>query len=237
VLVEAVGDAPAEHGALVAPQLNGILHQHFFCFRLHMAVDGGPNRIYEQDAVAVAPGAENPFGNSFDTRSTLLRSEAAAGRDTAPGQARRWKITNHMRHNALGDPTAYTLVPGDNVAAASHPSSSFLRRAAFVRHHLWVTRFAPDELFAAGNYPNLHAGGAGLPAWTERDAPLVDEHLVLWYTCGHHHLPRPEDWPVMPVARIGFCLRPTGFFDLNPANDLPAPAAHGRHSSHGECCQ
>ena len=227
VLVEAVGDAPARHGALVAPQLNGILHQHFFCFRLHMAVDGGPNRVYEQEAVPVEPGPGNPFGNSFDTRSTLLATETEAARDTAPHRARRWKVTNHARHNALGDPTAYVLVPGDSVAPAAHPSSSFLRRAGFVRHQLWVTRFDPDELFAAGDYPNLHAGGAGLPEWSRSDAPLTDEDVVLWYTCGHHHLPRPEDWPVMPVASVGFRLCPSGFFDLNPANDLPTPAPHG----------
>jgi primary-amine oxidase len=239
VLVEAIGDQPAKHGALVAPQLNGILHQHFFCFRLHMAVDGGPNRVYEQEAVPVAPGPDNPFGNSFDTRSTLLASEAAAARDTEPRRARRWKVTNDTCRNALGDPTAYVLVPGDSVAPAAHPSSSFLRRAGFVRHQLWVTRYRPGELYAAGDYPNLHAGGAGLPEWSERDDPLTDEDLVLWHTCGHHHLPRPEDWPVMPVARIGFCLRPSGFFDVNPANDLPAPDHRGScaEDGHGSHCR
>ena len=37
----------------------------------------------------------------------------------------------------------------------------------------------------------------------------------------HHHVPRPEDWPVMPVARIGFELKPWGFFDSSPALDVP----------------
>jgi primary-amine oxidase len=223
VLVEAVGSGPSAHGALVAPELNGILHQHFFCFRLHMAIDGGPNRVYELEAAPIPPGPKNPFGNSFDMRSTLLASEAGAARDVEPTRARRWKVVNQARLNALGEPTAYTLVPGETVAAAADESSSFLRRAGFVRHQLWATRFEPSEMFAAGDYPNLHPGGAGLPEWSSRDAALIDEDLVLWYTCGHHHLPRPEDWPVMPVARIGFSLRPTGFFDLNPANDLPAP--------------
>jgi primary-amine oxidase len=42
-------------------------------------------------------------------------------------------------------------------------------------------------------------------------------------TVVHHHIPRPEDWPVMPVATIGFALSPVGFFDHNPALDVPAP--------------
>ena len=32
-------------------------------------------------------------------------------------------------------------------------------------------------------------------------------------------------WPVMPVTRVGFQLRADGFFDGNPALDVP-PAEH-----------
>ena len=44
---------------------------------------------------------------------------------------------------------------------------------------------------------------------------------MLWYTFGAHHVARPEDWPVMPVTHIGFKLKPSGFFDGNPALDMP----------------
>lgn len=37
--------------------------------------------------------------------------------------------------------------------------------------------------------------------------------------------------PVMPVATIGFMLKPAGFFDRNPALDVPRP------SPNGHCCQ
>ena len=49
---------------------------------------------------------------------------------------------------------------------------------------------------------------------------------MVWHTFGPTHFPRPEDWPVMPVARCGFMLKPTGFFDRNPTLDVPPPAAH-----------
>jgi primary-amine oxidase len=49
---------------------------------------------------------------------------------------------------------------------------------------------------------------------------------VLWHTFGPTHVPRPEDWPVMPVARCGFTLKPTGFFGRNPALDVPPPTEH-----------
>ena len=57
--------------------------------------------------------------------------------------------------------------------------------------------------------------------WTAADRPIEDTDVVFWYTFGHTHIPRPEDYPVMPAAYIGFVLKPSGFFDLNPANDLP----------------
>ena len=33
----------------------------------------------------------------------------------------------------------------------------------------------------------------------------------------------------MPVASIGFTLKPSGFFDHNPALDLPASTARACH--------
>ena len=59
--------------------------------------------------------------------------------------------------------------------------------------------------------------------WTARDRVIEKTDLIVWYTMNHHHVPRPEDWPVMPVARIGFELRPVGFFNKNPALDVPPP--------------
>lgn len=53
------------------------------------------------------------------------------------------------------------------------------------------------------------------------DQPLVNEDVVIWYTLGVTHTPRPEEWPVMPTAHAGFKLLPVGFFARNPALDLP----------------
>jgi Copper amine oxidase, enzyme domain len=36
---------------------------------------------------------------------------------------------------------------------------------------------------------------------------------------------RTEDWPVMPVDRMGFTLKPHGFFDRNPTLDVPPSTA------------
>ena len=88
-----------------------------------------------------------------------------------------------------------------------------------------MTPYAPDERRAAG-YPNLHAGGAGLPEWTAADRPIENTDVVVWYTFGVNHVARPEDWPVMPVEYAGFTLQPFGFFDRNPALDVPPSHQH-----------
>ncbi|HEV2258710.1 MAG TPA: primary-amine oxidase, partial [Streptosporangiaceae bacterium] len=58
------GDKPA-HGTLVAPQVYGPHHQHIFCVRLDMMVDGPRNTVYECDSVALPPGPDNPYGNAW----------------------------------------------------------------------------------------------------------------------------------------------------------------------------
>ena len=45
----APGERP-EHGTLVAPGLYGPHHQHFFCVRLDMAIDGNANQVVQVDS-------------------------------------------------------------------------------------------------------------------------------------------------------------------------------------------
>jgi primary-amine oxidase len=98
-----------------------------------------------------------------------------------------------------------------------------------------VTPFAADERRAAGDFPNQHPGGDGLPRWTAADRPVVDTDIVIWHTVGVTHFCRPEDFPVMPVEYTGFTLKPFGFFDRNPAIDL-APSASASESAEGDHC-
>jgi primary-amine oxidase len=225
----AVGEEGAgRHASLVAPGLAAPFHQHLFNVRLDVEIDGPDNAVFEMDTVPSAPGEENPWSNAFESTALLLEGELAARRLVDPARSRSWKIVNRSRSNGLGQPTAYKLVPSSTPTLLADPSSSVGRRAAFAAHNLWVTPFAPDERRAAGDYPNQHVGGAGLPEWTAQDRPVVDTDIVLWHSFGVTHIPRPEDWPVMPVEYTGFSLVPVGFFDRNPALDVPpSPAGEG----------
>ncbi len=79
------------------------------------------------------------------------------------------------------------------------------------------------QRYAAGDYPNQRSPEVvdGLPAYVAGDRSLDNRSLTVWYTLNQHHVVRPEDWPVMPVGYIGFHLKPFGFFDQNPAINLP----------------
>src|SRR5262249_8863485 len=155
-----------------------------------------------------------------------LASELEARREVDTASARWWEIVNPSVLHRLGRPVGYRLLPGETAVPFAQPDPPVAKRAGFMRHHLWVPPDRPDERSAAGEYPNLHPGGEGLPRWTEAARPLDGGDLVVWYTFGHHHVPRPEDWPVMPVHHIGFWLKPVGFFERNPALDVPPPAPH-----------
>ena len=224
----------------IAPGLGGTIHQHFFCFRLDMEVDGASNSVYEVDTVPLPRSAEYPLGNAFTAQATLLGRESEAARVVNSSAARHWRIANDAARNPLGQPPAYALMPGQTVGMMADEQSAVGQRAQFARKQLHVTPYAAAELYPAGDYPNQSEPGQGIPAWMSADRALRDEDLVVWYTVGMNHLVCPEDWPVAPVHRAGFALKPWGFFDRNPALDVPMPEhcahdeeAHDHHSHNG----
>jgi primary-amine oxidase len=229
------GETP-RHGAKIAPGLYAPHHQHFFSARLDMAVDGPLNTVVEVDSQALPSGPDNPYGNAWETVTTALERESEAQRDLDFGRARYWKIINESTTNIVGDAVGYKVMPMENAPHMFQPDAPAFKRAGFVAHQLWVTQFDANERFAAGDYPYQSPGGAGLPAYVEQDRPLRNEDLVVWYTFGVHHVTRTEDWPIMPVHYTGFALKPTGFFDGNPALDLPDPETLGSAHAHGHSC-
>jgi primary-amine oxidase len=214
-------------GTLVAPQVYAPNHQHFFNVRLDFDLDGTANTVQQIDVTPDPIDASNPYENAFRARPKALETEKQARAHLNLETARTWKIVNPGVKNAVGEPVGYKFFPGDNCFPFASPNAWWRKRAGFVNHHVWVTPYAEGEKYAAGDYPNQSTGGDGLVKWTEADRPIANTDVVFWYTFGHTHIPRPEDYPVMPTAYIGFLLKPNGFFDLNPANDVPPsePAA------------
>jgi primary-amine oxidase len=218
------GDYP--YSAEVAPGLGAPVHQHLFSARLDMTVDGLANAVDEVDYSGVPAGPDNPYGNAIAQHVTRLRTESQATRRADASRGRTWRVVNTEQLNRFGRPVAYTLWPEAAPVLLADPSSSVARRAGFATNHLWVTQYDPAQRYSAGDFVNQHPGGAGLPAFIAGDRDIDGADIVLWHTFGPTHFPRPEEWPVMPVARCGFALKPTGFFGRNPTLDMPAPGGH-----------
>ena len=227
VAASAVGDgAGSEYAPLVAPGITSPIHQHLFCYRLDFDLDGERNSVYEVDVEPV-PASEVPSGTAFRSVSRVLRTEREAQRNIDPARGRSWRVVNPNVHNGLGAPVGYKLLPHATPTILAADDSVHGQRGAFARHNLWVTPYSPDEMDAgAGPFSYHHPGGAGLPAFTAADRPIENTDIVLWHSFGVTHTPRPEDWPVMPVEYAGFTLLPVGFFDRNPAIDVPPNHGH-----------
>jgi primary-amine oxidase len=203
------------YGTVVAPRIVAPNHQHWFCFRLDLDVDGAANSVSELSAKP----AGGPKSGAWVLDEKVLKSEKEAQRDLDLATQRHWKVFNPRARTELGHFPAYVLEPGGNSVPLAGPQSEQRRRAGFLWHHLWVTRYREGQLYAAGDYPN--PGGGGLPRFAKKNKGLEQKDVVVWYNCGVTHAPRPEDWPVMPTVRTGFRLIPHGFFTRNPALDVP----------------
>jgi primary-amine oxidase len=219
-------NADATYSRMVADKVAAVEHQHFFNFRLDMDVDGGPNSVMEMNTTAVPSDSKAPRTRAFVTRETMLTTELQAQRRLNAATDRSWMVVNPGVKNSLGEAVGYELMPEGNAVPYVAADSWAGRRAGFLNEQLWVTPYDPTEMHAAGDYPNQRKGDDGLPKWTAANRPIENRDIVLWYTVGMTHVPRPEDWPVVPVHRVGFMLVPVGFFARNPTIDAPAaPAA------------
>lgn len=213
------------------------IHQHFIVARLDLDVDGATQTVMEVDSEVVPLGPENPYGLGVRTVATPVRSEAESGRDFSWERQRGWKVINPNATNAHGDHPSYKLVPSASIPALMEAGTPQFERAPIIGHTVWVTANHPDERWPAGVYPTQSTTDVGgMSEWIADDEPLEDADVVLWYVFGIHHVPRPEDWPVMPADTVAWWLKPFGFFDENPSLDVPpSPKMSGSCCADGEC--
>lgn len=225
VLAQTVSDPTAiddtAYGALVAPGLMAPNHDHFFSFRLDLDVDGQANRFVKDMIETQELPDDHPRRSLWTVDSVAIPTDSEAKLTLSYRHPSRWRVVSSEVKNHVGNSTSYQIAPMGNQTNLLLPEDYPNRRAAFVNHHLWVTPYKPNEIYAAGKYPNQSKGGDGLPEWTSHRRSLLDTDLVAWNTLGFHHAPVSEDWPILPTTWHGFVLKPVNFFDRNPALDIP----------------
>ncbi|MDZ4678171.1 MAG: tyramine oxidase [Oligoflexia bacterium] len=202
---------------LVEKNILAPLHQHFFNFRIDFDIDGAlGNSAAENNVVKLAKSKLNENGNAFEAHNTILKTEKSAVRDLSPATARKWKVLNYNSRNKIRHPRGYAIVPGESAVPYLDPSNQIRLRARFIEHPMWFTVYKDDETSGAALYPTTAPAGEGLPKYIANNESLEEQDVVMWYTFGVTHVPRPEEWPIMNVHKTGFTLKPMNFFDENP---------------------
>ncbi|KAL1843608.1 hypothetical protein VTJ49DRAFT_891 [Mycothermus thermophilus] len=213
---------PHPFGTVVHPGVLGGYHQHFFSLRVDPMVAGPGNAIVYDEAVALPRDPTlNPHGVGYTTRRTEI--ETSGGYDLDPGTNRTFKIINpSVRNSVNGAAVGYKLMVPPMQPILADADSFHNKRAEFADHSIYVTRYAEGELYAGGRYTNQSRGGTGVRSWANRKDSLAAGDPVVWVQFGLNHIPRVEDFPVMPVETLRVMLRPVNFFDRNPAIDVPS---------------
>ena len=230
--VSAVGDGKGSDTApLIAPSLASPIHQHLFCFRLDFDLEGERNSVYEVD-VEPLPADEDPHGSGFRSVARLLRSEKEAQREVDPSRSRHWRVVNPEVRNRLGAPVGYKLLPQGTPTLLAKGAPCTLGGRASRATTSGSRRMLPTSSTPrrARSRTSTRAAQAYRPT-PPTIARSRTTDVVVWHTVGVTHVPRPEDWPVMPVEYCGFTLLPFGFFERNPALDVPPSHSKGHCSS------
>jgi primary-amine oxidase len=209
------------YGRFIAENTVGINHDHFFSFRLDFDVDGAANSFVRDKIQMKRLPPDSLRKSLWVAEPEVAKTEEQAKARMSMERPEYWRIVNPNVKSSLGYPVGYELAPGENAVSLLVPEDYPQKRAGFTDYHIWVTPYRQDERYAAGDYPFQSKGGDGLPAWTKANRPIENTDIVLWYTMGFHHVPHSEDWPVMPTVWHEFELRPSNFFEHNPALDLP----------------
>lgn len=208
-------------GTIVGPNVMAAYHQHILSFRIDPAIDGHKNTVVYDD-VEKLPKHEikNPFGVGFVTKRNYV--EKAGHIEQSPFTNRTYKVINENIINPISkSPIGYKVeVPPRQMILADADSFN-VKRAKFATEAVWVTKYRDHELFAAGEFTNQSQSDTGLGIWANGTDNVRNDDLVIWATLGFTHIPRVEDFPVMPVETHNIHLAPFNFFNKNPALDIP----------------
>ncbi|KAI4944622.1 hypothetical protein J4E91_008627 [Alternaria rosae] len=213
----------SDYGNVVSGGILAQNHQHIFAARFDPAIDGHKNTVvYEESHSTPINATTNPAGNFYEIRKTVI--DKSTGVDANPFDHRVFKIINPSKTNPKsGNPVGYKFAPLPTQKILAAPGSIQAQRALFTNHHVWVTKYQDDELYAAGRFTmQSQLEDGGVHDMAARKDGVENEDLVVWNVFGLTHNPRVEDWPVMPVEIYQVHFKPSDFFERNPAIDVPS---------------
>lgn len=214
-------DVDVNYGTLVGPRVMAAYHQHLLSFRIDPALDGHNNTVVYDDVLKMPENTKlNPYNVGFYTERKYV--EKAGHIDQSPFTNRAYKIINENVINPTSKkPVGYKIVMPARQMIMASPDSYNTKRAKFATEQIWVTKYKEDRIYAAGEFTNQSQNDTGLAVWANGEDDVRNTDNIVWCTLGFTHIPKPEDFPVMPVEMHEIGITPFGFFEKNPALDLP----------------
>ena len=209
--------ADTEYGTLIAPYTIAINHDHYFSYRLDLDIDGTQNALV-RDAFIPSAARDSATRKSLWTVKTgRYTAEGPIVPDHNASGGETWRVINPNEKTALKFNPSYWIQSHHQATSILDQADPPQMRAGFSAQTLWVSKFKQNEYWAAGLYPNLSTTDEGIPAFVIDAEPIKNEDIVLWYTMGFRHAPRPEDFPILPTFWHEMTLRPAFFFDMDPS--------------------
>lgn len=207
-----------KYGTLLSKQLVAPNHDHFFNFRLDFDVDGLKNTFVRDVLTGEALPEDSPRRSIWTVKTDTPQTELAAVSDVQSSVPTLFRFLSESGQNAVKNPTGYLLMPKDSyVHSLLDPADPPVQRNDYINHQIFITPYDPTELYAGGKYAMQSDGSDTLGKWVKKDRPIANADIVAWYTVGFHHVPRAEDWPMMPTHWGEFSIFPYNFFDFNPS--------------------
>ncbi|KAI7465994.1 putative copper amine oxidase [Hortaea werneckii] len=207
-------------GTVVHPGVLATHHQHIFSLRVDPMIDGHQNRLVYDEALPMPRSEFNSHGTGYFSKETVCETSGGYDIDISKNQV--YKIQNAgVRNSVNNKPVAYKIHAPPFQKIISDTESFNYKRAEFSDRNIYAVKYRDGELFAGGKYTNQSRGGTGVRSWANRKENIIDDDLVVFVQFGINHIPRIEDFPVMPCEIIKVSMKPVNFFDKNPALDVP----------------
>jgi Ser-tRNA(Ala) deacylase AlaX len=186
--------------------------------RLDFDIDGTGNAVMESNVKRPARARRNEQAANaapIEVAHTVLSRAVEAKRQLNHDTARTWTIYNPSARSGTGRPAGYTLMPLHNTSTV-FPAWREAETVGFAFHHFWVTPYRDGQLYAAGPYPNQAKSTYTDTLYSYADnSSIYDRDVVVWYSMGDTHVPRPEDFPLMSSKKLSVVFHPDGFFQRN----------------------
>ncbi|XP_016468593.2 amine oxidase [copper-containing] gamma 2 [Nicotiana tabacum] len=210
------------YGTLLSENIIGVIHDHYITFHLDMDIDGSNNSFVKVNLqkATTSPG-ESPRKSYLKAVRNVAKTEKDAQIKLKLYDPSEFHVINPNKKSRVGNPAGYKIVPGGTAASLLDLDDPPQKRGAFTNNQIWVTPYNESEQWAAGLFVYQSQGDDTLAVWSNRDRPIENKDIVLWYTLGFHHIPCQEDFPIMPTVSSSFEIKPVNFFESNPILRIP----------------